>query len=360
MDEGKIAVDKLTEANASRLTTNIDFATPGKQHGYLSVPDSNDLSAYGRIQIPVVCIRGRPGPTVLMLGGNHGDEYEGQVTLSRLALELNAGDVNGRLIILPAANLPAAAAGTRTSPIDGGNLNRSFPGDRNGGPTAMIAHYVESVLLPMADVAIDLHSGGRSLEYLPCSIIRDFGSPSHVAKTFALAQAFAAPHCIISYGGSQGAERTFHSAADRAGTVVLTAELGGAARITPDILAFAEAGVRRVLHRTGIISVTPQAAAQPMRLFKSAGGRSFVLSPERGVFEPKVRLGEQVEEGELAGYMHDVETPLRAATPVFFSTTGTVICVRSMSKTQRGDCLYEVIEPVDMPALEDGELCWAE
>src|SRR5207302_483256 len=77
------------------------------------------------------------------MAGNHGDEYEGQVALGRLIRELDPAEVQGRIIILPSANFPAAMAGSRTSPLDQGNLNRSFPGDPTGGPTAQIAYYIE-------------------------------------------------------------------------------------------------------------------------------------------------------------------------------------------------------------------------
>nr|WP_255564131.1 succinylglutamate desuccinylase/aspartoacylase family protein [Mameliella sp. CS4] len=133
----------------------------------MRVPHSTHDSAYGWIGVPIVCLANGPGPTVLMTGGTHGDEYEGQIAVTRLARELDPSDIRGRLILIPALNAPAAEAGRRCSPIDDGNLNRSFPGNPSGTPTEMIAHYVEEVLLPRSDVLIDLHSGGSSLLYPP-------------------------------------------------------------------------------------------------------------------------------------------------------------------------------------------------
>src|SRR6516162_3472035 len=79
-----------------------------------------------------------------LMAGNHGDEYEGQVALGKLIRSLEPAEVSGRIIILPSANFPAAMAGMRTSPLDEGNLNRSFPGDPYGGPTAQIADYISA------------------------------------------------------------------------------------------------------------------------------------------------------------------------------------------------------------------------
>ena len=151
----------------SRLSPEIDLDGDGKQTGFLRLPHSVHRSAYGWIPIPIAQISNRgangSGPTILLMAGNHGDEYEGQVALGRLIRDLDPAEVRGRVIILPSANFPAAMAGTRTSPLDQGNLNRSFPGDPAGGPTAQIAYYIEHELLPRCDFVLDIHSGGSSL-----------------------------------------------------------------------------------------------------------------------------------------------------------------------------------------------------
>jgi N-alpha-acetyl-L-2,4-diaminobutyrate deacetylase len=137
------------------------------------VPHSTNSSGYGTVLIPVTVVKHGRGPTILVTGGVHGDEYEGPVTLSKLSRRLKPGMVRGRIVLVPALNLPAALAGTRLSPVDGLNLNRVFPGDPNGPITSMIAHYVSTVLIPMADIVVDLHSGGKSLEYLPTILMHE-------------------------------------------------------------------------------------------------------------------------------------------------------------------------------------------
>src|SRR6516164_6179488 len=137
------AQEPLMARSQSRLTAEIDFNRNGKQHGFIRLPYSVHRSAYGWIPIPVACIKNDAGPRILLMAGNHGDEYEGQVALGKLIRDLEPDEVSGRIIILPSANFPAAMAGMRTSPLDGGNLNRSFPGDPYGGPTEQIADYIE-------------------------------------------------------------------------------------------------------------------------------------------------------------------------------------------------------------------------
>jgi predicted deacylase len=134
------AQEPLMARSQSRLTAEIDFNRNGKQHGFIRLPYSVHRSAYGWIPIPVACVKNGAGPRILLMAGNHGDEYEGQVALGKLIRDLEPDEVSGRIIILPSANFPAAMAGMRTSPLDGGNLNRSFPGDPYGGPTEQRRH----------------------------------------------------------------------------------------------------------------------------------------------------------------------------------------------------------------------------
>src|SRR5262249_26826412 len=150
------------------------------QTGTLRLPHSHNRSAYGHIPIPLMVAKRGDGPTVLLGGANHGDEYEGPLVLMQLMRELKLDRLNGRLIIVPALNVPAYHAGTRLSPIDDVNLNRVFPGDRNGSVTMMLAHYIETVLMPLCDYAIDFHSGGSSLDYLPTLFV--FESPMEAAR----------------------------------------------------------------------------------------------------------------------------------------------------------------------------------
>ena len=84
----------------SRLSTPFDFDAPGKHCDYVRLPHSVHRSAYGWLPIPIVCINGGEGPTVLLMSGTHGDEYEGQVTLSKLIHQIEPNDIQGRLIIL--------------------------------------------------------------------------------------------------------------------------------------------------------------------------------------------------------------------------------------------------------------------
>lgn len=328
----------------SRLSPEFDlFSVQGKKTGFIRIPHSVHRSAYGHIAWPVAVIANGQGPNVLMMGGNHGDEYEGQAALGQLIRELEPGHVRGRLVIIPSANFPAAVAGQRTSPIDDGNLNRSFPGDPNGTITEQIAYFLEEVVMPRMQFLIDLHSGGSSLMYIPAALVRHSNDPQYQAESIAMLEAFGAP---ISYltgmGQGQGADRTASAGAARKGVRHFGTELGGGGQITPAALRTCRDGLRRLLHRIGALTACDAPAAPATRLLVVRGSEYFVHAPEDGLFEPLVELGETVRVGQPAGLIHSLQTPWREPAVAHFEHEGLVICKRVPGQSQRGDCLFHL------------------
>ena len=156
----------------SPVVPTIPLNEDGKYHGHLRLPYSRDESAWGNLMLPVTVVRNGEGPVALLTGANHGDEYEGPIALHDLALTLEPEVINGAVIIVPALNYPAFLAGTRTSPIDKANMNRIFPGKPNGTVSEKIADYFNSTLVPMADLVLDFHSGGKTINFLPLAELR--------------------------------------------------------------------------------------------------------------------------------------------------------------------------------------------
>ena len=140
--------------------SDIDWNTPGKQVGTLSLPHSPDDDAWGVIPFAAASIKNGDGPVVLVSGAVHGDEYEGPMVIGELLRQTRVQDVRGQLILLPGFNGPAMRAGRRTSPIDRLNLNRVFPGDPKGTASDRLAHWLVSQAMAGMDGLDDL---GRRL-----------------------------------------------------------------------------------------------------------------------------------------------------------------------------------------------------
>ncbi len=326
---------------ATSITSEVDFNLAGKQTGYLRVPHSVHRSAYGWIPIPIISIKNGDGPTMIMTAGNHGDEYEGQIAIANLARELDASAVRGRLILLPMLNAPAAEAGLRTSPIDGGNLNRTFPGNPSGSPTEMIAHYVEEILMPLADYAVDLHSGGSSLFYPPTLLRGQGHSAEETQALIRMQDGFDLPYAWVftSGGGRASTARTAMGAANRKGVINVMAELGGGGEITPDILHKTERGLRRILHNLGMLPGYGLDATLGTRELNAKGS---VFAYDAGLFEPLKAIGEDVAVGDAVALIHHPDTPEKEPDCIISPYAGIVLCKRAMAQVVRGDALFQI------------------
>jgi N-alpha-acetyl-L-2,4-diaminobutyrate deacetylase len=135
---------------------------------------------------------------------------------------------------------PAFRAGTRTSPIDSGNLNRSFPGRPDGTPTQKIADYFTRHLLPLADVVLDFHSGGRTLKFLPYAAAHALSDKTQEAHCFAAVAAFAAPWSMCTR--EIDAVGMYDTTAEAMGKVFVTTELGGGGTARPHTIGIAARG----------------------------------------------------------------------------------------------------------------------
>jgi len=110
-------------------------------------------------QIPLIEIRGSsPGPSTAFVAGVFGDKALSCLTLTTLAAQLEPASLRGNVYLVPAANPPALAVGTRISP-DHFYLNRRFPGAPTGPLTDQIARCVFDELTGLADWVVDVHSG---------------------------------------------------------------------------------------------------------------------------------------------------------------------------------------------------------
>lgn len=326
----------------SRIWTDLDFEKDGKQVGYLHLPHSVTRSAYGTIAIPCVVIRNGSGPSTLLMAGNHGDEYEGQVALTRLIREIGADDIKGRIIIVPAINLPAAMAGTRVSPIDDRNLNRCFPGNPDGTPTEQIAYYIESVLSAMCGSWLDLHSGGSSLSYLPYASTPLSQDEALNKRALAAVKAFGSPLSLVRAFSDEGG--TANTAARRNKAIYFATEAGGTGNVNPDGVKLAYDGTLRVLVHFGHLSrhnkrIPVPPAPKKIRWIEIVSRDYFVYAPQAGLFEPKVKLGRMVKKDQLYGHVHFVDDPMRPPAQVRFKASGLLVCIRHPGRCERGDCL---------------------
>ena len=322
----------------SRLRLTVDLQRRGHQSGDLLVPWSDNRTPLGRYPVPVITLAGGPGPVVLILGGVHGDEFEGLSAIMRLVRDLKPEELCGRVIMLPCANAAAVSASSRCSPLDGGNLNRAFPGDPDGSPTAMIADWLQRWMIPQCDAVVDLHSGGKASFFVPCSLPQAGINPSLDSANLALATAMGLP--VIWRLGAQNDDRSVNAACARAGVPCVATELGGGGGVDPKITDMAEAGLLRVLRHLGMLADAPPlpegANGARVEIIDPA---DHIMAPARGLFDRRCHAGDRVAQGDLAGWLHFPEEPDRAALPLRFPQSGLVLAHTARGLIERADML---------------------
>lgn len=276
----------------------------------------------------------RPGPTLAVLAGIHGDEYEGPVAISDLLAALDPTDLAGTLIALPIANPPAFGAGTRTSPLDGLNLARCFPGRRDGSASERLARTLTEEVIAVADAMIDLHSGGVAYAMATLAGYCDMGDEVG-RRSRALAIAFGAPilweHPEIAPG------RTLSAALERGIPCVYTEAAGGGAAPAAVVRCYTE-GVRRVMTLLGMLpGDTPQPRHE--QTWRGSGNTDTGLeATASGLFRSTVEVGEAVVAGQPLGTI--VAYDGRIAERIVAPDAGVVAMVRRVPPVAAGDGLY--------------------
>ena len=324
------------------MSLTFDLATPGRQIGDIMLRWSDNAMSLGYYPVPVISIKNGYGPTALVLGGTHGDEFEGPAAIMRLVASLTEQDITGQLILIPGLNAPAFQASSRVSPLDGENLNRAFPGDPDGGPTAMLAHFIETEIMPRCDAIFDLHSGGKASFFQSCTLATRTKDPDLFQANLGLARAFGLP--LIWQLGANNDNRSVNSAAERAGVPMIATELGGGGGVDPTITADAEQGLRNCLIHLGILSgkVSP---VNPRRVEIAASHHSL-YAPADGLFDRAISAGDDVIRGQSAGVLHFPSEPKHSSIDLTFPESGFVLAHSNRGIVRRGDLIAFVAQDI--------------
>lgn len=319
----------------SPIAPSVDFDAKGVQHGHLRLPYSRDDSAWGSVMIPICIIANGEGPTALLTGANHGDEYEGPAALFELAQSLDPSQVSGRIIIVPALNYPAFRAGTRTSPIDRGNLNRSFPGRPDGTVTEKIADYVTRHLIPIADIVLDFHSGGKTLDFLPYAAAHELADKDQEARCFDAVAAFAAPYSMKML--EIDAVGMLDTTVEEMGKVFVTTELGGAGTASAKSIEIARKGSLNLLRHAGILEGAPD--PQPTRWLDMPSSDCFTFAEDDGLVAFAHDLGDPIDTGDIIASIYPVGKTGVAPIHCRAAMDGVLAARHVPGLIKAGDCL---------------------
>lgn len=302
---------------------------------------------------PLAVVNGvEAGPTLLLIGGVHGDEYDGPAVLTEVIRTIDPAALRGRLIVMPVAN-PTGLERRQRHVGDGRDLNRSFPGRHDGALSERIADVIDRILIPRADIVYDIHAGGVDNAILPSVIFNRRATVAEADAAVDSALAFAAPYAIVME--QNGHATMLDYAAERQGKVFGCVEMGSFGSITPTTLRITRTGVENILVHAGLVRSSPPAAAAGQlpatRALAAMHADCHLVAPADGLFVPALHLGDAIAAGGTIGELIDVHAPLQPPMPLVCARGGEVYVVHSGGPVRRGDLIATIAQPVSEAEL---------
>lgn len=318
----------------------------------MRVPRSANLAGWGGLWLGISTIVADDGPTVLVFGGNHGDEYEGQFATLDLIRRVTEDEVTGRLIIMPCLSPEASRDGTRLWP-SGANFNRSFPGSPDGDTPSQLADFITRTLIPEADVVIDLHSGGRSMVWAQMSHMHVVDDAQQRKAMLEGMMAFNSDfHLLYTDIAGSG---LLPSEAEQQGKTVITTEAGGGGYPTRDTLQGAYAGLRNVLRHVGVmrgeVVTRTDLGKEPAVMLSAVDASQYALAHDSGLYETLVAPGETVSAGQPVGRLHHQERLDWDPEDVVAPCSGVIAACRAFPWVEQGTCVAVVGKPVEPDSI---------
>jgi predicted deacylase len=301
---------------------------PGTKHKLSSMPLSDFVGM--RMSVPVWVARGaKPGKTLAVTAGIHGDELNGVEIARRIFAETDAAELSGMLVVLPVLNRHGFLAGSRYM-NDRRDLNRAFPGSPNGSSASIIAHSVFGPVILKSDALVDLHTASDRRINLP-QIRTDLDS----AEAVDLARHFG-DGIVLNGEGPPGALRR---AAMDAGIPAIIYEAGGAYVLEADEIERGVVGVRNVMRYLGMIPRETAAEAPKATVYKKT---SWVRVPPgaAGMFLTSHKPGDEVVRGEQIGEVVDPLSDLNS--PIVSPGDGVIIGMVVPTVVYTGDALFHI------------------
>ena len=300
---------------------------PGTSERFPFVPDRSFDASY--LNTPVFVARGASaGPTLCLTGGIHGDELNGVEVVRRAFSTVDATELRGTIIGLPAINAEGVRSGDRYM-SDRRDLNRAFPGRAGGSVAALVAHAVFNEIIVRCDALVDFHTASNSRANLP-QIRADISDPDirELAIHFGIG---------IVVGGT-GPDNSLRRETAKAGMPAIIYEAGEPYRFQEDEIDAGVQGARNVMAYLDMIDA-PEMEVPDTRIYERS---RWVRVPPRngGFFFPDVALGARVEPGDQLGRIIDPLTDAEFA--VVSTVSGEVIGMALAQPVLMGYALFNI------------------
>ncbi len=269
----------------------------------------------------------KPGPTILILGGLHGDEINGvEIVRKSINEKLFSKLKCGNVIAIPLLNVYGFINFSRDLP-DGKDINRSFPGNSKGSLASRVAKQLTQHILPLVDFGIDFHTGGRSIHNVP-QIRIDANSP----ESLSLAQVFDSPFIVKS----KVIPRSLRKECSKLKIPMLVFEGGESLRIHKESVKVGVQGIKNILAHNKMISEDMSTDNDNVLINKS----HWIRANYAGIFKPQVEAGEFVTKGRILGI---ISTPFDTRIKkIKARKDGYIFGINNNPVINQGDALFHI------------------
>lgn len=282
------------------------------------------------IEIPIIVERAKiEGPTVLIMAGIHGDEINGiEIVRQLIAKKINKPS-KGTIICVPILNVFGFVSMTRQFP-DGHDLNRVFPGTKNGSLASRVAYHFTKEILPHADYCLDFHTGGAS-RYNAAQI--RVSPKDYIALKYAK---ICKPPFVVF---SRILDKSFRQTCNKHNIPCLLFEGGKSMSSDRDIIDQGVACVLRFLKHLEMLSsktIIPKVTQPPIIIERS----SWIRANRSGLLHVKVPVNKFVKKGELLATITDPYGTMRHQ--VKAPITGYIFNVNQSPIVHQGDAVFHI------------------
>ncbi|MGB5554838.1 MAG: succinylglutamate desuccinylase/aspartoacylase family protein [Flavobacteriaceae bacterium] len=282
------------------------------------------------IDIPVYVFNAKkPGPTLLVQAGLHGDEVNGIEIVRRMVSEKRFAINKGAVIAVPILNIFGFIHFSRDVP-DGKDVNRSFPGSKTGSMASRIAYYYTNEILHQVDLSIDLHTGGGQLNNFPqVRFTKNDERSKHLAEVFNAPFAFS----------SNLIKGSFRNATYLSGVPNIVFEAGESMRFDDYSILEGMQGILNVMKHFQMITKIEPIYIERFKTINVAQ-RKWIRASTAGMFIPHITNGSGFKKGQILGIISD--TFAKQTKKIKASSEGYILCVNHQAVVNQGDALFHV------------------
>ncbi len=332
-------------APAEAITIGGNMVKPGTRSDFrLTVPAKGDEP---ETFIPMTVLHGNDkGPVLAAVAGVHGFEFASILAVDRLADRIDPADLTGTIIFVRIANIPSFEYRVpHFNPIDRKNLNRSFPGSKDGTSTQRIADILSREVVARADFLMDLHSGDAG-EFLE-PFVGVYGGPlaANFDQALKVAKGFGFANLVRYKMNTQkqvDTGRSLNRQGVAAGIPTVLVEIGENGSRKEEHAEAVATGVENALGILGIWDKPRKNVPPALRYFESS---TAVRADHSGVFYSADPSRRYIFKGDFIGTIRDYTG--KEVQLLYAPTDGYALYGKRGPSMRKGDPVMTIGNPID-------------